>query len=216
MMTYSRGNQVVLVGIGTWHQELRHSIAYGRLLDMFSQCPPAEVPHLLEAAVRTIEEGHVLRHPVPRFRVRNGLHNVFILHCVEIVDIVLVVVITEESGSLSGQTAEHTDRSGGKSGNGEGRLWVCGASIFKGVVPISRGVNIWETALGTSAEHHTFDTLHRGKEHSLACLLAININLNHTLRDAEYGFDMISLVGLIFAQTAIASSTLATHLTFIC
>ena len=182
---------------------------------MFSQCPPAEVPHFLKAAVRTIEEGNILCHPLPRFCVGNGLYDGFRLHCVEIVHIVLVVVITEESGSLSGQTAEHTDRCGDEGGNGESRLWVCATGIFEGAIPISRGVDIWKTAFTACAEHHTFDTLHRGKEHSLACLLAININLNHTLRDAEDGFDMISLVGLIFAQTTIACTTLATHLTFI-
>ncbi len=216
MMTHSRGNKVVLISIGTWYQKLRHSIAYGCLLDVLPKCPPTEIPHLFKAAVRTIEEGYVGLHPVPRFRVRNGLHNGFRLHRVEVIDVVFVVVVAEESGSLSGQTAEHTDRSGGKSGNGESRLWVCGASIFKGVVPISRGVDIWETAFTACAEHHTFDTLHGGKEHSLARLLAIHVDFYHTLRDAEYSFDMISLVGLVFAQTTITCTTLAAHLTFIC
>ena len=95
MMSYTRGNEVVLVSIASVHEELRHSIAYRSGLDVFSECPPTEVPHFFEILVRTVEERHIMRHPIPRLCIGDGLHDVLILHRVEIVHVVLVIVILQ-------------------------------------------------------------------------------------------------------------------------
>ena len=110
---------------------------------MFSKCPPAIVPHLLKVLVGTVEQGHVLRHPLPCLAVGNGLHDGFILHRVEVVNVVLVVVVVEESGSARRRTNGHSTNIG----NGESRCGGFVASIVEGAIPIGRGVNIRESAL---------------------------------------------------------------------
>ena len=96
MMTYTRGDELVFIGIVAIDKKLRHGIAHGCLFDMLPKRPPAVVPHLLEVLVWTVEERYVLRHPFPGLAIRNGLYNVLILHGVEIIDIVLVVGGTEK------------------------------------------------------------------------------------------------------------------------
>ena len=93
MVAYTRGYEFPLVCIVAINQKFCHRIAHRRLLDVLAERPPTEVPHFLEVLVGTIEKGHVLRHPLPCFCVRNGLHNILILHRVKIVDVVLVVVV---------------------------------------------------------------------------------------------------------------------------
>mgnify|MGYP001039705850 CR=1 FL=1 len=72
MMTHSRGDEIVLVGIAARHEKLGHRIAYRCIFDMLAERPPAEIIHLLEVTLRTVEEGHILLHPVPCLRIRNG------------------------------------------------------------------------------------------------------------------------------------------------
>ena len=51
--------------------------------------------------------------------------------------------------------------------------------------------------------------------YTLTGLLAIYIDFYHTFRNTEQSFYLVGLVGLVFAQTTIAGTTLAAHLTFI-
>ena len=102
MVAHTRCNEVVLVGIAPIDQKLSHGIAHRCLFDVLSECPPTEIPHFFKAAVRTIEEGYVLRHPLPRFCVRDGLHDILVLHRIEVVDVVFVVIIFQEGGGVDG------------------------------------------------------------------------------------------------------------------
>ena len=99
MVAHTRRNEIILVGIAPIDKKLCHGITDGCLLDMFSKRPPAEIPQFLEAAVWAIEERYVLFHPLPRLTVRNGLHNGFIFHRVEVIDVVLVVIVFQDSRS---------------------------------------------------------------------------------------------------------------------
>ena len=60
------------------YQSIRRQINLGRqvylslihicIFDMLAERPPAEIIHLLEVTLRTVEEGHILLHPVPCLR----------------------------------------------------------------------------------------------------------------------------------------------------
>ena len=67
----------------------------------------------------------------------------FILHRVEVVNVVLVVVVAEEGTTPVGRTNGHST----DVGNGEGRFWLALTSIIKGSIPVGGGVDIWEAAL---------------------------------------------------------------------
>ena len=177
-------NEVILVGIAPIDQELSHSIAHRCLLDMLSKRPPAVVPHLFKTTVRTIEEGHVLRHPLPCFNVGNSLYDVFVFHRVEVVHVMLVVVVTQECGCVADSSAIGIDGFRTQSSDGKRGFRFALASILKCPVPIGRRVDIRETTLITRAEHHTLNALYGSEEHTLTSLLAIDIDFCHATTDA--------------------------------
>ena len=93
MMTYARGNQIVLIGIGSRHKKLGHGIAHGSESDVLAECPPTVIPHLFELFLRTVEQRYVIGHPLPCLAVGYLLYDVLVLHIIEIIHIVLVVGI---------------------------------------------------------------------------------------------------------------------------
>ena len=64
MMSDGTGYQIIAVGIRTIYQELSHAIAYRCTFDMLAESPPTIVVHLAEVILRTVEERHVLAHPL--------------------------------------------------------------------------------------------------------------------------------------------------------
>ena len=154
VVAHARSYEVVLVGIASVYQEFRHGITHRCLFDMLAERPPTEIPHFLEVLVGTIEEGHVLRHPFPRFTVGNSLHDGLVLHRVEVVNVVLVVVVTEESRSSRRFSDLRSEcgvaisfGTGDDIGNSKRRLRFALAGIFEGSVPIGRRIDIRESAL---------------------------------------------------------------------
>ena len=147
---------------------------------MLAKCPPAEIPHFLKAPVWTVEEGHVLCHPLPCLRIRNGLHDVLVLHRIEVVHIVLVVAIFQERRHAGGGFPVGTHRFCTDIGDGIARLSVRCPCIFEGTVPVGRGIYVWEPALASCTEHDAFYAFHWSKEHALTGLLAIDEYLCHT------------------------------------
>ena len=115
---------------------------------MLAECPPTVVPHFLETAVRAVEERHVLGHPFPRFGVGDGLYNVFILHGVEIVDVVLVVVVLQEGWCVAdGRTTISNNGFCMQGCDGKHGFWVALAGLIKNAVPVGGCVDIGESAL---------------------------------------------------------------------
>ena len=207
MVSHARGNEVILVGVATIDEKLRHRIADGRLFDMFAKRPPAEVPHFLEVLVGTVEEGHVLRHPLPCLAIRNSLDDVLILHRIEVVDIVFVVVVAEEGAIPVGRTNGHGDEVGDR----ERGFWFALTCIVEGAVPVGWRVDIREAALRTRAEHDSLDAFHRGEEHALTSLLAVDKYFCHATTDTQHDLKVVGGVGLVFTQSAIAGTTFAAH-----
>ena len=65
MMSQCRRDEVILVGIRPWNEELGHGIAHRCLLDVLAESPPAVVVRLLELLVGAVEERNVRLHPLP-------------------------------------------------------------------------------------------------------------------------------------------------------
>ena len=209
-MAHARRDELPLVGIVALHQKLRHRIAHRGALDMFAECPPTVVPHLLEIAIGTIEQGHVLRHPLPCFRIRNGLHDVLILHRIEVFDIMLIVIVFQKSGSSIRISSLRL-----YIGNSEAGFRLALTSLIECAIPIGRGIDIRESTFRTCTEHDALDGFHRSKEHALTSLLAIHEDLCHSLRNTQNGLDVIGGVGFVFAQSTITGTTLAAHQPFV-
>jgi hypothetical protein len=47
------------------------------LFNMFSKGPPAIVVDFLKRLIRAFEERNIINHPLPAFRVRNEIYNIF-------------------------------------------------------------------------------------------------------------------------------------------
>ena len=210
VVAHAGGDEVVLVAIGALHEELRHGIAHGCQPDVLAQCPPAEVPQLFEILVGAVEEGHVVRHPLPAVLVGNGLPNAFGLHLVEVVDVVAIVVGAEYGGCPGGGTAERDGR-GGDVGDGEGSLGITLAGTIQRPEPVGIGVDVREGATAAGAEHDALDVRYGSEEHALASLLVVDVDLDESAADAEYGFDVVDGIRLVLAQSAVAGTALAAH-----
>ena len=65
---------------------------------MLAQGPPAEVIHFFQLEVGAFEERYFALHPSGCFAVGDELGDVFVLHRVEIIDVVLIVTPFKQGG----------------------------------------------------------------------------------------------------------------------
>ena len=88
-------------------------------------------------------------------------------------------------------------------------------SFVQRTIPVGFCINRWEGSAFACTEHHSLNALYWCKEHALTCLLAIDVNLYHSLGYTENGFDVVGLMSLVFAQSTISGTPLASHDTFV-
>ena len=171
VVAHSRRDELPLVGIVAVDQKLGHGIADGRQLDVLAERPPAVVPHLLELLLRTVEQGHVPCHPLPGLGVGNGMHNVLVLHLVEVVDVVAVVVSLQH-----GCMAVGIQRVRGNVGDGPRcrlRFRLVGTGHIE--VLVGGGVDVGLVEERPCAEHDARDALDGRVELASACLPSVHV-----------------------------------------
>ena len=197
MMTERARNQVILISVAPRNQKLRHGPSYGRPSDMFPQRPPSVVPHLLETAVRTIEQRHVPHHPVPRFRIGYRLHDVLRLHAVEIVYVMFIIPISQKRGPVADGLPIGINLFSPHSRNTVARLRFFITGMLQGPVPIGRRVHVGLPSFTPRPEHHALNGFNRRKQHPLTGFPSVHIHLDHAARNAHPRLDVVHPSGLV-------------------
>ena len=204
-------DEIILVGVGALHEELRHAVSRRGVLDVLAEGPPTVVEHLLKVLLRTLEQGDVRPHPLGSLSVGDCLDDVLVLHRVEVVHVVLEVVELQQ-GSLPVHVVRHRL----EVGNAEGCLRLLGARIGHVLELVSPGVGCGEARACTRAELDALDAVYRSKEHPGHLLLAVVQRQDGAaVLHREVHADMVDLARLVVAHRPVTRSSLGTHDAFL-
>ena len=142
---------------------------------MFAKCPPTIIPHLLKALIWSIKKRYIFLHPFPRLTIWDGLNDIFILHSIKIVYIMLIICRLKQSCSCIDIIISCLKMSNLKHGQ---RITL--SSLFKCSIPIRLCINGWEGTILTCTEKYSINSMSRGKEHTLGNEFTVTIEIYTT------------------------------------